>query len=389
MNRVQHEMRRGVATKPSLYSVVATRVSCALGPTFGTAFIIAVLYALVAAAAFNGYYVKWTMHDGHDGQSLVAMLDGTAQRPYVYRQLLPKMAETIEQVMPAPMRDYLELRFRTGDRALKQPSGPEAGKPGYVVRYRIAYYLTFLSLFLGLIALRSVCLVVGMQSPAATAAPAMFALMIPVLQTRGGYFYDLPEVLAFALAARLALGGHILGLLLLAVPATLNKEVFFFYSLALLPLLRERLSLRNAVAAALGAVFVSGVTYLVLRFVYAGNDGQNAIFQLWNNVLFYANPLNLLVLDQSYGLPLFRGYGIIVFAWFAIFMTYGWREVPHRVRSHLRLAAVINVPLLLLFCAGGEVRNLSMLYVPIVILMAAALQRWLRSPALAASTSTK
>jgi hypothetical protein len=144
-------------------------------------------------------------------------------------------------------------------------------------------------------------------------------------------------------------------------------------------LLAVRLPLRTAIAAALGATFVSGLTYLAIRLAYAGNEGDNAIFQLFDNVLFYLNPLNLFLFDQNYGLPLFKGYGLIVLSWFALLVVYGWREVPRPIHDHLKLAAAINVPLLLLFCAEGEMRNLSMLYVPIVVLMSGALQRWMRT----------
>jgi hypothetical protein len=354
-----------------------------------TAFVIAMIYAVVAAAGFHGYYTKWRMSDLVPTQSLITMLDGTAARPFVYRQLLPQAATIIEQALPQSARVALENRLNNARGALRAPIGAEAAKQGYAVRYRIVYYTTFLSLFLALFALRSVCLFIGVSQAAATAAPAVFALMIPILQTRGGYFYDLPELLAFALAARLALGGNIVALLLLAIPATANKEAFFFYCLALPPLLMTRLSLRNAVAAALAAAFVSGLTYLAIRLAYAENGGQNAILQLLENLLFYANPLNLFLVDQTYGLPLFKGYGIVVFGWFAVLMAYGWRMVPACIHRHLQLAAVINVPLLLLFCAEGEVRNLSMLYVAIVSLMASALQRWLATASNSAGSLTR
>lgn len=341
------------------------------------AFVIAMIYVVVAAAGFHGYYTKWGMSDEVPAQSLVTMLDGTAARPFVYRQLLPQTATIIEQALPQSTRVALEHRLNNARAALRPPIGAEATKQGYAVRYRIVYYATFLSLFFALFALRSVCLFVGLGQAAATAAPAIFALMIPILQTRGGYFYDLPELLAFALAARLALGGHIVALLVLAVPGTANKEAFFFFCLALPPLLMMRLSLRNAVAAALAVAFVSGLTYLAIRAAYAENSGQNAILQLFDNLPFYANPLNLFLVDHSYGLPLFKGYGIAVFGLFAVLMAYGWRMVPICIHRHLMLAAVINVPLLLLFCAEGEIRNLSMLYVPIVALVGGALQRWL------------
>src|SRR5690606_19872404 len=112
-----------------------------------------------------------------------------------------------------------------------------------------------------------------------------------------------------------------------------------FYCLTLAPLLMVRLNGRKAVAAALGATFVSGLTYLAIRHVYAANPGSNALFQLFDNILFYANPLNLLLFDQTYGLPLFKGYGIVFLGWFAILMAYGWRMVPSYIHNHLMLAA--------------------------------------------------
>lgn len=372
------EISRDVAgIERSLVAPPMPGYSSALNQRLGAAFVITVIYALVAAASFHGYYTKWRMYDLVPSQSLVSMLDGTAYRPFVYRQLFPQMATAIERALPEGARAAIEHRLQTGQVGLRPPIGADATKDGYVIRYRIVYYATFLSLFLALFALRSVCMAIGASPAAATAAPAIFALTIPILQTRGGFFYDLSELLAFALAARLALGGRAIPLILLAIPATLNKEAFLFYCLALTPLLMVRLSLRNAIGAALAAAFVSGLTYLVVRYAYAANDGQNAILQLFDNLLFYANPLNLFMIDQTYGLPLFKGYGIIVLGWFAILMTYGWRMVPSYIHKHLMLAAVINVPLLLLFCAEGEVRNLSMLYVAIVALIAGALTRWL------------
>ena len=111
---------------------------------------------------------------------------------------------------------------------------------------------------------------------------------------------------------------------------------------------------------------------------YAGNDGQNTIFQLFDNLQFYTNPLNLFLFDQTYGLPLFKGYGVVVFCWIAV-LNVRLAGRPSYMHQHLKLSAAINVPLFLLFCAEGEVRNLSMLYIAIVVLMAAALQRWLNS----------
>lgn len=347
-----------------------------LSPRAGSLFVLTVIYALVSAAAFHGYYTKWKMSDDVIPQSLVSTLDGTADRPYVYRQLLPQIANTIESLIPEGSRQAIETRLQEAGLGLRSPIGTDARREGYVFRYRIVYYATFLCLFLSLFVLRSICLSAGLDRVSSTAAPALFALLVPVLQNRGGYFYDLPEILAFALAARFALSGRVWALLLLAAPAAANKESFFFYAVSLLPLLRQRLSLRDSLLATAGAVLISGVCYLLIKSAYAGNPGSDTIFQLGKNLLFYLNPLNLLRVDQTYGLPLFSGYGLVVLSWFGIMMAYGWKAVPDYIHRHLALAATVNVPLFLLFCAEGEMRNLSMLYVGTVVLIAGALQRW-------------
>jgi hypothetical protein len=147
----------------------------------------------------------------------------------------------------------------------------------------------------------------------------------------------------------------------------------------------RRLNMFRAIAVALAIMLVGGLTYLLISHVYAGNDGSHAIFQLWPAMAFYANPLNLLKLENTYGLPLFKGYGILILGWLTLMMAYGWKEVPLRFRRHLILAAIINLPLFLLFCAEGEIRNLSMTFVGLVILIAGALQRWMRKQAAVAT----
>ena len=59
-------------------------------------FLLALFYVIVAAAAFNGFYAKWRLNDGHAPHSLASMVDGTAYRPYVYRQLVPAVANGIQ-----------------------------------------------------------------------------------------------------------------------------------------------------------------------------------------------------------------------------------------------------------------------------------------------------
>lgn len=51
----------------------------------------------------------------------------------------------------------------------------------------------------------------------------------------------------------------------------------------------------------------------------------------------------------------------------------GWRQLPAAIQRHGQVAAAINIPLYLLFCTPGELRDLSMLYVVLMLVLAANL----------------
>jgi len=348
------------------------RLSAAAGP----ALVLAIFYLLAAAAAFQGFYAQWTMMDGSVGQALPAMLDGRALRPFVYRQLLPAAANAVDRQIPAGAKAAIEQHLVHARGALQLKGGVDAARPNYVLRYRLVYYASFALLFASLFLLRAICRQLGHGQAGASAAPILFALLLPVLQTRGGYFYDLSEVFFLAAAVAVAIGGWRWLLLPLAALATLNKESFFFFAFALYPFLAMRFRRPQAVIWTLATAGVSGVIYALVHNFYSGNPGVTADLQVLHTLGFYLNPLNLFHVEATYGLPLFKGYGVVAFALFALVAAAGWRDAPPVLRRHLAVAAAINLPLFILFCAEGEMRNLSMLYVAFVVLLSGAVQRW-------------
>ena len=66
-------------------------------------FLLLCLYFLAAASSCNGFYLPWGLRDGQWGYSLPAMVDGTAARPFVYRQLLPIIANAVYLGLPEPV----------------------------------------------------------------------------------------------------------------------------------------------------------------------------------------------------------------------------------------------------------------------------------------------
>jgi hypothetical protein len=52
-----------------------------------------------------------------------------------------------------------------------------------------------------------------------------------------------------------------------------------------------------------------------------------------------------------------------------------WPLAPRVVRRHLALCLLVNLPLFLAFCATGELRNLSMAFTGLVLLVAFLIDR--------------
>lgn len=352
-------------------------------------FLLCCAYVVVAAAVMNGFYTKWRLNDGHPALGLSQMVEGTAHRPYVYRQFIPALANGVQALLPpatvARLSERLSEPRRVNSRsglAMRYPAS-EALLPAVTLRYHLVYYLTFVALLASLFVMRRLCLQAGATAVASTAAPAVMALMLPFFLTEGGYFYDFVELLFVISAVLLALGGsrqtpmRLVALVALAGLATWNKESFFFFTPALYPLLRRNLPRPQSAALVAVLLLVCGSVYLALRMRYAGNPGSTVDYQLWDNLRYYVDPGNWLRTESTYGVLLPRGFGIVTVLAFAGIAVNGWARLPPALRGHARVALCINLPLFVLFCSPGEMRNLSMLYPSLLCLLALALDKWL------------
>ena len=320
-------------------------------------------YFLVSAAAFNGYFEKWKLRDGEPRYSIEMMLDGTASRPFVYRQLLPDIANAVSSKIDDDVDLTLrKLIFKNGELRTKIEM-PLATDASFIWRYHVVYYLAFLSFFLSCFSLRQVFISMGIGKLESTVAPALLVLAIPTFMTVGGYFYDLPELLFMSIAVWAALKGRWIYLLPISVIATWNKEAFLFFLLTLYPLLRVRLGRMTSALATGGAVLASGFTYLALRSRFADNLGGATELHISGALKFYTSPIELLKLEVNYGILGPKGYGLVALVVILLLCVRGWPGLPKAVRQHGLLVLLINVPLFVFFCFPGEMRNLSMLYV--------------------------
>jgi hypothetical protein len=51
----------------------------------------------------------------------------------------------------------------------------------------------------------------------------------------------------------------------------------------------------------------------------------------------------------------------------------GWHSLPKAIQRHALIAVVINIPLYILFCNPGELRDFSLLYITFLLLVASNL----------------
>lgn len=185
-------------------------------------------FYVVTAASHYGFFNKWALRDGHEKMGFKVMMEGTAYRPYVYRQLVPLLSKGASTILPQEVQTFIAERVLLldayGDTVeLEERSGSE-------FHYGFLFLASFCGLFLSLVLLRKLLLELGFNPLESLLAPAVFALLYPYVETIGGYYYDSVEIVFFCAAVLLASRGWSVALVLLALPATMNKESFSSFS---------------------------------------------------------------------------------------------------------------------------------------------------------------
>jgi hypothetical protein len=336
--------------------------------------LLVVIYFLVASASYCGYFTKWQFRDETPEFALPGMLDGTIERPFVYRQLLPVIANGVEHALPAGVRNRVNTLLFDDNRthhpiAWFYPNATDARNPQYALRYYLIYGMSFAALLLAMFALRAVCVELQSNRIAATLAPMAFAVILPLILTDGAYFYDLPELLFMALAIWLSLRGRVFWLIVITALATLNKETFLVYVLTLFPFLRTRLSTATTLKVQFVLVAIAAAINALIKLKYAHNDGGVVQFHLMENLGFLVHPSSYLRFEYNYGVVMTKGFNLINIFIVAVLVRTAWSKLSPVVRQHLWIAIVINVPLFLAFGFHDELRNLSMLNVGFVIIL--------------------
>ncbi|MBB5189721.1 hypothetical protein HNQ50_000431 [Silvimonas terrae] len=342
------------------------------------------VFFVSCAAAYGAFFAKWGFCSvGPDASApclLQEMLDGTAKRPWIYRRLLPELAQWLQAHTPAGLQarlqeilqfDNMAQHYSSVIAAVNQPAGMQ-------MTFYYVYLLGFLAFAGAALILWRVGVALTADRFASAIAATVFVLVFPMFLTVGGNFYDFTELFFYALAFWLALRFAPVWLVLLAPLATYNKEAFFFFSITLYPLLAHRFGWRKGALWAGLTVLLSGMTYSLVKAHYAGNPGDMVQFHLWQQLQYFRYLGHLKGFEFQYGFITPKSFNLINLLLVALVVRAGWPQLPRYVRQYLWLALLINVPLFLLFCYPGEMRNLSMLYMGLVTMLACGLSHALR-----------
>ncbi len=337
-----------------------------------------VLLLMVSAAAHHGFFTKWSLRDneayyGPMPFSAAQMLDGSAHRPYVYRQLLPIMADGVYDAMPESVQENVRLKLLNRDGTPWRLNTPESREPEFAVRYYILYYLSFAFTFLAAFALYRLASQITGDWGSALGATTALLLLVPLFQSWGGFYYDFSEIFFMAGAALCAIKRWRIGFVVLALLGVVNKESFLVFTLCLAPFLIQRETWRKDVALLLAVVAVQAVIHLIVRNAFAENISGGSFFWLWENLKHLVNWRSYAAIEVTYGLFFPHPLGLVWVAFFALIGYAAWPRFTREVKLFIAATAAINVPLFLLFCHPGEARNLSMLYVPIALAVAVVL----------------
>ena len=349
------------------------------------------LFFIAASASFHGYFVKWHFREAGTSEYMASntfdvTVSGTAQKPVVYRQLLPAIANWVDSRVPERIKTRLLISpVNAGPTFLSRLiDSPLAHDRTWFLRYWVVYALVFCFAWFAVYALFQAGKALGYPPPAAALGAIALILLIPYFLTIGGYYYDFPELAFFAFTVWMATKCDWWWIIPVAALATWNKETFPLFVLMLYPFLRTRNArLRAAIATAtIGAVSFAVYGLLLMRFrnnplPASGDTIKGHLVLLMEHVNYFVHFFSDPFRDKTYGVPenrVFFSFLIGLIVWTA---WRGWRLLPRAAQRHAQIAAAINFPLYFLVCTPGELRDFSFLYVTLFLLIVANLTAWM------------
>jgi hypothetical protein len=246
----------------------------------------------------------------------------------------------------------------------------------YFVRYRIIYIEIFLFIFSSVFLLYLLLISSDFPPLIAVLTSVVFILITPYFME---YYYDYPELTFMMLSVWVALKYDWWWIIPVGALAAWNKESFLLFIPTLYPFMRRQ----SDSALVYVRLFILGVTCILVHSLiwmhFRRNFGGTVEWHILDQINFFQHPINLIISrDVTYGVTHPAPFTLIPLILIASIVLNGWARLPVTFQLHAKIATVINLPLYIIFCWPGELRNLSMLYVSFATLIATII--WQPSP---------
>jgi hypothetical protein len=333
----------------------------------------ALLGSAVAYMDAHAFLAKWAFKGDDPRDGLVALVDATAFRPFVYRRLAPEIVDKVTDVALATLPERAFAYFEQGSRLHRYKgdwTGQESWDRRKAVAFHVAYFLVAGSFFGALLAGAALLQVVRQCSWLEAVCTASVAMCFaPLMFVGGGYIYDAPELMLWTTLLWVALRGWWFLAPALFALMLMNKESALLVLPGLAPILYRQ---KGWVFAAkwLVPLGIMGVAWSIyVRMKYAHNPGGSMENHLLGNLEFWGNPRNYVLLSPMYSpaLPSPRGASLLLLFVVALPLRFGWRALRQDLRWATAIMAGILIPLLITSCFRDELRNLSLLF-PLLLL---------------------
>jgi hypothetical protein len=264
--------------------------------------------------------------------SLPRVLEGTAERPYVYRILVPVLSRLFSPLVPESLVELVANAPGASRLTFERLSGGI---------YRREATLVMLMMFGALVAFvfAEKILLKDLGFSAREQFNRSLAILLLVLPVNSftGYYYDFPQLLLVTISLILLHRRSWTYYLLFLAIANLNKETSVFLVAVFVVYYWSRLPRREFFALLAWQVVICTSIRGIIMYRFHENSGAPIFFTLPDQISRYKNNPIGIVITLAYFLPAIY------------FISRQW----HQKNEFLRSASVLGAIILGLFCLSG------------------------------------
>ncbi len=283
------------------------------------------------------------------------MVNGTAYRPYIYRVLVPFVANKI--ILSIPEQTRITITQVTENNAtLKSFFSDRRWYTGYASEYYVVLILMYASLWGFVFSFKYLFRGLFKTSERFLDAASVLAILgLPCLYWFNTYIYDFMTLFLFTLGLATMIRRKWRSYLFIFVFACINKEttILLTYIFAIHFFKHQKLNLSTYILLLFVQVTIFGSIKIFIDMLFIHNPGGLVEFWLKRNIMLWLRPYPIALYLQ------WAALGLLV--------IYKWSEKP----LFLKQGLLIFIPLLVTMALWGTVYELRAFYeaYPIVFLL--------------------